>query len=265
MMKIYPISLSTIVVLSTILAASCNLPQTGQPIPISLSPGISEADIESILEHSTEIDDPARDWIVTGHEHDNSVIYPVDFGDINNLKIGSDDQTLYIKLTVNGTFPGQGSGFPIIDGDQLIKMNFNMPLDTDNNNQTGCISDGGAEITIGYGIAYENGQIHTNYPSYFTEPTGTETPEQARYLNNLFIDQIQFGGEGHNYFIMTMPLSALKITNGQEITIHAWVEVSSDRYDHASFDPLCPGSLLFDYPSLGCPIKITLGENIIIN
>ena len=234
--------------------------QTGSTLP----PGIGEAYIDGILEHSTEIIDPGQDWIVTGHEEDNHVIYPVDFGDINNLKIGLDDQYLFIKLTMNGTFPEEGGSFPVFDRDQLHKYGFDLRVDTDNNNRTGCLSDNGAEFMTGYGIAYENGQIHTNWISYSTDPTGTETSELARYKNTVFTNQLQFGGVGHDYFSMAIPLSPLRITRGQEITINAWVEISSDRYDHASFDILCPGSLPFNVSSLACPIEIRLGEERII-
>jgi len=230
----------------------------------TLPPGISEAYIEGILEHSTEIVDASRDWILHKPEIDNPVLYPVDFGDIHNMKIGLDDQYLFIKLTMNGTIPGAGLNFPVFDGDQLLSFGTNLGFDTDNNPRTGSISDGGTEIMTGYGVKFENGNIHTNWLSYMTDPTGTETPEDARYRNRIFGQQSRYGGEGQNYFIMTFLLPPLKLAKGQEITIDAWVEVSSQRYDHASFDTLCPQSLVDPTHLLACPIKIKLGEEAVI-
>jgi hypothetical protein len=209
-----PIAFSTIFVLWSTLLAACNLAQPVQPVNTALPAqtltalpgGISEAYIDDLLAHSIEIVDPPRDWIVTGHAEDNHVIYPVDIGDINNMKIGMDDQRLYLELTMNGTFPAQGGSFPAFDGDQLHKFGLNVRVDTDNDPHTGVISDNGSEFMTAYGIAYENGQIHTNWISFSTEPTGTETPELARYKNTIFTDQTVFGGPGYDYSIIVLPL-----------------------------------------------------------
>ena len=229
----------------------------------TLPPGKGEAYIDGILSHSVEVVDPSGDWISTGHEIDNPGVYPVDFADINSLAFGVDDHYLYVKLTVNGVFPEAGGTFPAFNGDQLNSVNFDLALDTDNNSQTGCISDHGAEALLGFGLAHENGRVHTNGPSSFAGPTSIEMPELARY-KNLVWDVIHFGGEGRNYITMAFPLSPLGITGGQEITIGAWIESSSERYHHASFDPLNPESVPFDLPSLGCSITFRLGEEIVI-
>jgi len=255
-MRKYQLSLLTIMLFSIIFLASCNYDSTR-------ASRIREADIDGILNHSTEIVDQSKDWISTGHEGDNPSIYPVDYADINNLKIGLDDQYLYIKLTMNGTFPEVVSDFPAFEGDPLNSFGFNIGLDNDNNNRTGCISDGGTDSIIGWGFHSENGRVSI-YSQYFAGPTGIETPEQARYQNNVFGVEIQFGGPGHDYFTMAIPLSPLLIAKGQEITINSWAESASNRYMHASFDVLCPESLSFSYASLACPIKFRLGEEIII-
>jgi hypothetical protein len=255
-MRKHQISLLIIMLFSMILLASCD----NETTRVSR---IREADIDGILNHSTEIVDPSGDWISTGHEGDNPGIYPVDYVDINNLRIGLDDQYLYIKLTINGTFPEVVSDFPTFEGDPVNSFGFNMGLDNDSNNRTGCISDGGTDSIIGWGFHSENGRVSI-YSQYFTSPTGIETPEQARYQNSVFGVEIQFGGPGHDHFTMAIPLSPLLIAKGQEITINSWAESASNRYMHASFDVLCPESLSFSSASLACPITFRLGEEIII-
>jgi len=255
-MRRHRISISAVMLVSIMLLASCE-DETMRPSRMS------EADIDGILSHSTEIVDPSGDWISTGHEGDNPGIYPVDHVDINDLKIGLDNQYLYIKLTMNGTFPEAVSDFPAFEGDTLNGFGFNMGLDNDNNDRTGCISDGGTNSIIGWGFHSENGRVSI-YSQYFTGPTGIETPEQARYQNRVFGVEIQFGGPGHDYFTMAIPLSPLLIAKGQEITINSWAESASNRYMHASFDVLCPESLSVSSSSLACPIKFRLGEELII-
>ena len=253
-----------------IILASCNLRQPAQeetpvfplvsprntPFPTTAistytmaPPGISEVYINGILDHSTEIVDPNQDWIVTGHEEDNSVIYPIDYCDINNMKLGLDNEYLYIKLTVNGTIPEDLSNLPTFSGDQLRGFGTNIGLDTDSNSQTGVISDGGTEAMLGWGIKNEDG-IYRSNSAIRTQPTGTETPEDARYRNVEFNIKIQYGGKGFNFVILAIPLSTLMVTRSQEITLDAWLECSSDRYDHATFDALCPEGYPFNHQSL---------------
>lgn len=297
-MKAQKLFFSTLALLFVLLLVACNLPEnsptlnplrttptlTVNPAPTSstpletsrpegtppgkmeptLAPGVNETYIEGILQHSTVIVDADQDWILHKPEIDNPILYPVDFGDIHSMKVGVDERYLYIKLEVNGTVPGKGLSFPVFNGDHLMSFGTNLGFDIDNNSMTGCLSDGGTEIMTGYGIKYENGNIHTNWLSYMTDPTGTETPEDARYKNRIFDQENQYGGEGQNYFILTFPLSVLHLTRGQEITLDAWVEVSSQRYDHASFDMLCPQSLVDPSHPLFCPIKIKLGQETVI-
>jgi hypothetical protein len=165
---------------------------------------------------------------------------------------------------MNGTFPAQAGSFPSFDGDQLHKFGLDVRVDADNDPHTGVLADNGSEWMTAYGMGDDNGLIHTNYISFSTGPTGTETPELARYQDTIFTDQTQFGGPGYNYFIIALPLAPLRLSKGQEITINAWVEMSSDKFDHASFDVLCPPSMTYSKNTLSCPVRIKLGTQAII-
>jgi hypothetical protein len=240
--------------------------QLGQPSTSSLPPsqqGMGEAYIDDVLGHSTIIEDPITDRIVTGHEGDNPGIYPADFVDITSLEIGLDDEYLYVKISLYGILPEEVDDFPVFDGDQLHDFALNLAVDTDNDSHTGCISDGGAEALLGFGFHNENGMTNTS-TGYATDPTGIESPETARYHNRVFPIGIQFGGQGEEHYTMAIPLSALRITGGQSITINTWVESSSDRYHHASYDILCPESLIDTTHPMVCPIEFTVGEERIV-
>ena len=115
----------------------------------------------------------------------NPGIYPIGFGDINKLEVGLDDEYLYVKISVNGTLPKDLAGFPAPGGDQLHGFNYNLGVDTDNDSTTGCTSDGGAEALIGCAVNDQTGAVLAA-TGYFTDPTGIESPEGARYANKVF-------------------------------------------------------------------------------
>ncbi len=92
-----------------------------------------------LLEHGVTIADVRGDWMWTGHREDNPFPYPVPFADLTAVTFAVDGDYLYVRLTVGGPYPTTEGQLPWYGRDQIRKLNVNIGLDTDNNEDTGSL------------------------------------------------------------------------------------------------------------------------------
>jgi hypothetical protein len=199
---------------------------------------------QMLSEHGVTITDDEGDWIWTGDDEDNHYPYPVPWADLLGVTFAADADYLYFRLTVAGVYPSSVSELPWYGEDQIIHLSLNTCLDTDNNMNTGCFSDGGAEVVLEIGMMINPlGQWEPSYDFWYG-PTGVETPETARYahMGNMDLVVAVWGGPGFDYLIIVYPVGLLGLHPGQTITVVGWAECSSLQYmhQHATFDTLGP-------------------------
>jgi hypothetical protein len=237
------------------------IPQkTPTPMPVSELKKMIAESARVALASGTKIVDWPQDWVPTGNADDNPSYYSLAFADLKEVDIGMDRNYLYVKSIYYGPWPGSDGEWPVIDGNRITAIAFNVGIDADGNAQTGVIDDGGTEIQVNCGAKYNMtyGDPRGTFNGYRTNPSGIETPEEKRYLNNYYADAIMLGGPGHDYVVGAYPLKDLALRAGQTVTIMAWLEANSEKYHHADFDPL-------DTSHIATPewqrIPITLGEN----
>ena len=226
---------------------------------------INETAASVAFASGTKIIDKTGDWVSTGDQGDNPSFYPLNITDVKEVDIGIDANYLYLKVIFNGLWPKTDNNWPIINDDQLTSTNFNVGIDVDNNQQTGCLSDSGTEIMIGFGTRMNmtGGNPPGTWNGYKTSPSGIEFPEEKRYLNDYYFNEAMIGGPGYNYVMNAYPLRILNLSSGQEITLHMWAEAMSKKYHHAAFDNVNIGNQ--NTTDLLGYVKIKLGENMTIS
>jgi hypothetical protein len=218
---------------------------------------------EAALQNGTTIIDPANDWVPTGNSEDNPSFYPYDVGDITSETFVADDNYLYIKIQTAGVAPTTVQELPTFNGDQVKSITFDITLDTDNNTQTGVLADNGAEVFVSALYKQDDANnIYFDGQSYWYGPTGTEEPEMMRYKVRDYQTAVKWGGFGYDWKIIAIPLKDIGISKDQEITVSAWAEVGSVKYDHASFDILGKG-IPNIAGSYGIKINLNAGPTII--
>ncbi|MFA6027661.1 MAG: hypothetical protein WC752_01935 [Patescibacteria group bacterium] len=223
---------------------------------VLIVPGYENA--KEALSTGTILVNKTGDWDYTGNPEDNSFPYPIDFIDIKDIYLGIDEDNLYVLTVFDGIWPENNSDWPSFDGDHVTSYSFSIAIDSDNNPDTGCLSDGGVEMTLDIG-ATKNVETGT-YNHYRTNPTGIEFPEEDRYENFYFFDGKIIGGPGYDYFINIYPLSNLNLTKGQAVSLKIKSEAESKAYSHASADDIN----WYDGPGVN-NIFVTLGKNETIN
>jgi hypothetical protein len=195
-----------------------------------------------LSEHGVTISDDEGDWIWTGDEEDNHNPYPVPFADLLSVTFAIDDDYLYLRINAAGIYPSSIDELPQYGDDQIRNLAVNICLDTDNNRNTGCFSDGGAEIVLETGMLINPlGGWSASYDFWYG-PTGIELPENERYAHMGNMDLIAgvWGGPGYDYLIIVYPVGELGLSHGQTITVDGWDECGSLQYvhQHATFDTL---------------------------
>jgi hypothetical protein len=204
--------------------------------------------VEHMLsEHGVTITDANGDWIWTGDEEDNHSPYPVPWADLLSATFAVDADYLYFRLTVAGVYPSSLAELPWYGEDQINHLSVNICLDTDNNKDTGCLSDGGSELVLETGMMINPmGEWEPGYDFWYG-PTGIELPENQRYAHMGNMDQVVavWGGLGFNYIVIVLPVGPLGLCPGQTIAVNGWDECSSLQYmhQHATFDVLGPGGM----------------------
>jgi len=222
--------------------------------------GPTEEDTLSALSNGTKIHDIVGDFVVMNNGNNNPGAYEFSFADLKEVDVGVDSKYLYIRYWFNGTWPRNDSDWPNINGDQLEDIICNTLFDTDNNPSTGVMSDGGTEVATSMGCRRNNSYGFD--PPYFygckEGPTGIEFPEEERYQNVYNNDSFRFGGVGYDYVIGAYPLSEVKLSAGQTVTMLTECETTSSLYHDATFDILSlDNTTTFEYGR----VQITLGEN----
>jgi len=171
----------------------------------------------------------------------------VPWADFTSATFAVDANYLYVRVTVDGVFPSTEEALPRYGQDQITKYNMNICLDTDNNKDTGCLSDGGSEVSLGADMMMTPNCGWMDVYDFWYGATGIEQPEMARYAHifnrNLMV--AAWGGAGHNYRIIVYPVGQLGIHPGQTIAVIGWDECASVQYAncHATFDVLGTGGM----------------------
>lgn len=233
---------STIVLIfCLIVLSSC----TGQASSSSSSAELVSRAEHMLSEHGVTINDAKGDWVWTGNEDDNHSPYPVPWADLISATLAVDADYLYVRITVAGVYPRSEAELPWYGEDQVNKPGINIALDTDNNKITGCLSDKGAEVTMGVGMMNTPDGGWKAVYSFWYLPTGIEFPELRRYVHtetqNLVV--AAWGGPGFDYCVFVLPAGLLGLYPGQTIAVIGWDESPSLKYPdrHATFDILAQG------------------------
>jgi hypothetical protein len=205
--------------------------------------------------HEVTIADAQGDWLWTGFPEDNPSPYPVPFADLTGITFAVDADYLYVKIVANGRYPASAAERPWYGQDQITKLNTNIALDTDNNENTGSPGDKGAEVLLGAGMMVTPTCGWMDVYNFWYGPTGIGWPETARwtYNDNRNLVVAAWGGRGFNYRVIIFPARLLGVHPGQTIGVSAWDECDSLLFPdtHATLDPLGPGGI-------GCRVVIQL-------
>jgi hypothetical protein len=198
-----------------------------------------------LAEHGATITDAKGDWVWTSNKEDNPNPYPVPWADLLSATFAVDSDYLYIRLTVAGVYPSSKAELPWYGEDQVNKSNIDINLDTDNNENTGCLPDKGAEVFIGVIMMANPGSEWGEGYDFWYEPTGVEFPERRRYIHTENRDLVvaAWGGAGFDYRIVVLPAKLFGLHPGQTIAVIGWDECASLKYAgcHATLDVLGQG------------------------
>lgn len=187
------------------------------------------------LDLGITIPDPENDEISIGEKEssekgekpNNPDPYREPYLDMKSIAVGIDDEYLYVKVTYYGIIPDRAPD--LSDGDQLYANTTKMDI-IDAHDQAQAI------LTMEYSYlpVIRLPGLNTYYA---TDPTGVEWPENARFASENRDSKIA-GGHGTDFVMMAVPLSTLKIKQGDIINFIVGNETGSPKYDHASADVL---------------------------
>ena len=193
------------------------------------------------------LDDPENDWYMFPEgsrqwdKPDNPAPYPLSYTDLKQVKIGADEEYLYVKFIFYGNFPDK---MPSYNGDDLFSTGAMIEQMTYITNEG--IAD---SADIGNGIAYVQftGSEKTEEYSPLDKPTigqlamiGEEGLDEHMETIHRTQNGAGFvsGGAGYDYLMSAFPLSEFNISYGDEINFSIAVESGSNLWHHESVDLL---------------------------
>jgi hypothetical protein len=185
---------------------------------------------ESALGEGIIINDRAQDFPLMGQKgedvkekQNNNNPYNYSFLDLKEVKVGVDEDNIYIKVIFYGDIPKDA---PRPNGDKIlsdgIKINF--------------VNEKGVE-QVDFAMSYDfipfGIKISNCY--YSSQPTGIVWPEDARFAKTAWDCKV-FVGE--DYILGALPIKDHAILKNKEIYFDVQHEAESKIYDHAAVDLL---------------------------
>jgi hypothetical protein len=263
-----------VVIIAIVLIITSNKPDSkvineekerkGEPTK-ELTPAM-EKRAEDALSKGISFDDPENDWYkfpegsMQWDKPDNPEPYPLPFTDLKQVKIGADEEYLYVKFIFYGEFPDK---MPSYNGDDLFSTGAKI------DQMTYMTNEGTLDYAeIGSGVFYveftgdekTEEYVPLDKPSLghiaMISPQGLDEHMETIYKTMNGIGFIG-GGPGYDYLLSAFPLSEFGISYGQEMNFSVAVESGSNLWHHESVDLL----LNKNTSKFGANIKYVLGED----
>jgi len=212
------------------------------------------------------IDDPENDWyrFPEGSRQwdkpDNPNPYPLSYTDLKQVKLGADEEYLYVKFVFYGNFPGK---MPSYNGDDLFSTGAKIEQLSyaTKEGKTDSAETGSAITYVQFtGAEKTEGHIPLGRPSTgqlaMISPQGTDEKSETIYRTKNGAGFVS-GGSGTDYLMSAFPLAEFGISYGQEINFSVSVESGSNLWHHESVDFL----LNRNNSKSGAKIRYALGGN----
>ena len=170
-------------------------------------------------------------------------IYPYPPVDIDKIKMGVDENHLYIKVEFVGEIPDEVIHIPAQNSvaEQWVKnQGMSVNMNSDGDEQTGAGGEGVKGIDIFFGLGFDYGKWSQAYANYGF-PDGDIHHNQGQIEG-----VIGEGGQGYDYVIIRFDISLLPAQywpKGTTVDIGSWSEAESFDHDnnvfyhHFAFDP----------------------------
>ncbi len=163
--------------------------------------------------------------------------------DLVEVKVGSDDECLYLKVEMASEIPCKSQ--VSLDGTKIGTMSFDIALNSDQDTTTGCPVYNGSELLVGFHVMFEENKADLE-PFYFSGATGVDIDEETRF-SIWGSGEVVSGGVGHNFVVLKYKLSRLGLSKGMTIDVESCSsESESEMWHHYSFDVMNPFTFTID-------------------